>query len=164
MCQRHCAWWPSVLCSTAIRVHHWPWTKSVQLCFEVHGQSGNHYNLISDKWTSVIALYSAGVVNAEMNVITKIGVRTQGTNWKQFACVVLNCRLILFQQRSLALPYFLLRVDVRIVVHCNDYVTRQCLFDKVERSNLSLIICPYLPSKSTLPLLGAFSSPTALHA
>ena len=54
--------------------------KSVQLCFEVHGQSGNHYNLISDKCTSVTALYSAGVVNTEMNVITKIGVRTQGTN------------------------------------------------------------------------------------
>ena len=54
--------------------------KYVQLCFEVHGQSGNHYNLISDKCTSVTALYSAGVVNAEMNVITKIGVRTQGTS------------------------------------------------------------------------------------
>ena len=54
--------------------------KSVQLCFEVHGQSGNHYNLISDKCTSVTALYSAGVVNTEMNVITKIGVRTQGTS------------------------------------------------------------------------------------
>ena len=57
-----------------------PELKSVQLCFEVHGQSGNHYNLISDKCTSVTALYSAGVVNTEMNVITKIGVRTQGTN------------------------------------------------------------------------------------
>ena len=54
--------------------------KSVQLCFEVHGQSGNHYNLISDKCTSVTALYSAEVVNTEMNVITKIGVRTQGTS------------------------------------------------------------------------------------
>ena len=57
-----------------------PKLKSVQLCFEVHGQSGNHYNLISDKCTSVTALYSAGVVNTEMNVITKIGVRTQGTS------------------------------------------------------------------------------------
>ena len=37
--------------------------KSVQLCLEVHGQSRNHYNLISDKCTSVTALYSAGVVN-----------------------------------------------------------------------------------------------------
>ena len=76
-----------------------PELKSVQLCFEVHGQSGNHYNLISDRCTSVTALYSAGVVNTEMNVITKItlamwldihcisivwncmiGARTQGTN------------------------------------------------------------------------------------
>ena len=57
-----------------------PELKSVQLCFEVHGQSGNHYNLISDRCTSVTALYSAGVVNTKMNVITKIGVRTQGTS------------------------------------------------------------------------------------
>ena len=57
-----------------------PELKSVQLCFEVHEQSGNHYNLISDRCTSVTALYSAGVVNTEMNVITKIGVRTQGTS------------------------------------------------------------------------------------
>ena len=57
-----------------------PKLESVQVCFEVHGQSGNHYNLISDKCTSVTALYSTGVVNTEMNVITKIGVRTQGTN------------------------------------------------------------------------------------
>ena len=57
-----------------------PELKPVQLCFEVHGQSGNHYNLISDTCTSVTALYSAGVVNAEMNVITKIGVRNQGTS------------------------------------------------------------------------------------
>ena len=46
----------------------------------MHGWSGNHHNHISDKCTSVTALYSAGVVNTEMNVITKIGVRTQGTN------------------------------------------------------------------------------------
>ena len=56
-----------------------PKLESVQLCFEV-GQSGNHYNLISEKCTSVTAIYSAGVVNTEMNIITKIGVRTQGTN------------------------------------------------------------------------------------
>ena len=46
----------------------------------MHGWSGNHYNLISDRCTSVTALYSAGVVNTEMNVITKVGVRTQGTS------------------------------------------------------------------------------------
>ena len=57
-----------------------PELKSVQLCFEIHGQSGHHYNLISGKCTSVTALYSAGVVNTEMNVITKIGMRTQGTS------------------------------------------------------------------------------------
>ena len=57
-----------------------PELKSVQLCFEVNGWSGNHYNLISDTCTSATALYSAGVVNTEMNVITKIGMRTQGTS------------------------------------------------------------------------------------
>ena len=46
----------------------------------MHGWSGNHYRLISDRCTSVTALYSAEVVNTEMNVITKIGVRTQGTS------------------------------------------------------------------------------------
>ena len=57
-----------------------PELKSVQLCFEVHGQSGNHYSLISDRCTSVTALYSAGVVDTAMHVITKIGVKTQGTS------------------------------------------------------------------------------------
>ena len=57
-----------------------PELRTVQLCFEVHGQSGNHYNLISDKCTSVTALYSAGAMNTKMNVITKIGAKTQGTN------------------------------------------------------------------------------------
>ena len=70
-----------------------PELKSVQLCFEVHGQSGNHYNLISDKCTSVSALYSAGVVNTEMNVIIKIGVRTQGTSgtWHSVKVDLDNC-------------------------------------------------------------------------
>ena len=60
-----------------------PELKSVQLCFEVHGQSGTtYYNQISDRCTSVIALYvySAGVVNSDRNVITKVDARTQGTS------------------------------------------------------------------------------------
>ena len=45
-------------------------------------QGTTYYNHISDRCTSVIALYvySAGVVNTDMNVITKVDARTQGTN------------------------------------------------------------------------------------
>ena len=42
--------------------------------------SGNHYNLISDSCTSVSARYSEGVVDSEMNVITEMGVKSQGSN------------------------------------------------------------------------------------
>ena len=58
---------PSVLHSTAIKYITDPELKSVQLCFEVHGQLGNHYNLISDWCTSVTALHSVGVVGTAMN-------------------------------------------------------------------------------------------------
>ena len=54
--------------------------ESMQLCFEVHGESGNHYNLVSDECTSVTAEYSQGAVDTSLNVITKIGVKAQGSN------------------------------------------------------------------------------------
>ena len=54
--------------------------KSIQLCFEIHGKSGRHYNLISDACTSVSARYKMGVNDAEMNVISNMGVKTQGVN------------------------------------------------------------------------------------
>ena len=54
--------------------------QSIQLCFEIHGESGNHYNLVSDECTSVTAEYSQGVVDSSLNVITKMGVKTQGSN------------------------------------------------------------------------------------
>ena len=45
-------------------------------------QGTTYYNHISDRCTSVIALYvySAGVVNSDRNAITKVDARTQGTN------------------------------------------------------------------------------------
>ena len=54
--------------------------QNMQLCFEVHGQPGNHYNLVSDECTSVTAEYSQGVVDSSLHVITKIGVKTQAGN------------------------------------------------------------------------------------
>ena len=54
--------------------------EKIQLCFEVHGLAGKHYNLISDSCTSVSAKYSQGVTKTEMHVITEIGVKTQGGN------------------------------------------------------------------------------------
>ena len=54
--------------------------QSIQLCFEIHGQAGKHYNLISDACTSVSAEYSAGVKDTKLNVITEMGVKTQGSN------------------------------------------------------------------------------------
>ena len=54
--------------------------QSIQLCFEIHGQAGKHYNLISDACTSVSAEYSAGVKDPKLNVITEMGVKTQGSN------------------------------------------------------------------------------------
>ena len=54
--------------------------QNMQLCFEVHGKAGNHYNLVSDECTSVTAKYSQGVVDSSLNVITKIGVKAQGSN------------------------------------------------------------------------------------
>ena len=54
--------------------------KSIQLCFEIHGKSGSHYNLISDACTSVSARYRQGVNDDTMNVISNIGVKAQGNN------------------------------------------------------------------------------------
>ena len=46
------------------------------LCFEIHGDSGSYFNLLSDTCTSVNALYSAVADAASfgLNVITKIGI------------------------------------------------------------------------------------------
>ena len=53
---------------------------SIQLCFEIHGQSGSHYNFISDACTSVSARYKQGENDAGLNVISNIGVKAKGSN------------------------------------------------------------------------------------
>ena len=54
--------------------------KGASLCFEYHGQSGNYYSLISDRCVSINALFSSGVNDSSLNVITEIGIRTEGAN------------------------------------------------------------------------------------
>ena len=54
--------------------------ESFQLCFEIHGQAGQHYNLISDACTSVSARYKQGENDSTVNVISNIGVKAQGSN------------------------------------------------------------------------------------
>nr|WNS50027.1 Na-Ca exchanger/integrin-beta4-like protein [Halisarca dujardinii] len=51
--------------------------KGSALCFEYHGHSGEHYNLISDSCVSVNTLYSAGVNKSKLNVMSEIGIRAE---------------------------------------------------------------------------------------
>ena len=51
------------------------------LCYEVHGEAGAYFNLISDGCTSVNAFYEEAVTpspNIDLNVVTQIGVRAVG--------------------------------------------------------------------------------------
>ena len=53
------------------------------LCYEVHGDDGSYFNLISDECTSVNAYYQEAVTpspNIDLNVVTQIGVRARGTD------------------------------------------------------------------------------------
>ena len=53
------------------------------LCYEVHGEDGAYFNLISDGCTSVNAYYQEAVTpseNIDLNVVTQIGVRARGNS------------------------------------------------------------------------------------
>ena len=53
------------------------------LCYEVHGESNQFFNLISDECTSVNAYYekaNTSSPNINLNVVTKIGVTAVGTS------------------------------------------------------------------------------------
>jgi hypothetical protein len=53
------------------------------LCYEVHGEDGAYFNLISDECTSVNAYYQTASTpspNIDLNVVTQIGVRAVGNN------------------------------------------------------------------------------------
>ncbi len=46
------------------------------LCYEIHGQAGSHFNLVSDLCTSVNAYYELANATVDWNVISSIGVKT----------------------------------------------------------------------------------------
>ena len=51
------------------------------LCYEVHGKANEYFNLISDECTTVNAYYETAQTNStniDINVVTRIGVRTVG--------------------------------------------------------------------------------------
>ena len=45
------------------------------LCYEIHGSTGQTFNLVSDRCTSVNALYSAFSIPDNGNIVSAIGVR-----------------------------------------------------------------------------------------
>ena len=51
-----------------------------QLCYEVHGQPGYVFNLVSDKCTSVSADYEPMDIPENANIIRAIGVKAVGTS------------------------------------------------------------------------------------
>ena len=52
----------------------------VSLCYEVHGQSGQNFNFVSDLCVSVNAHYAAVHPSLDINVIDRIGVRAVDIN------------------------------------------------------------------------------------
>ena len=48
------------------------------LCYEVHGEDGSYFNLISDRCTSVNAYYEKATSEIDLNVVTRIGVKAVG--------------------------------------------------------------------------------------
>ena len=53
---------------------------TVSLCYEIHGEPGEHFNLISDTCVSVNALYSSMINPSNGNIISKIGVLAEDSN------------------------------------------------------------------------------------
>ena len=53
---------------------------TVSLCYEIHGEPGEHFNLISDTCVSVNALYSSMSDPSNGNIISKIGVLAEDSN------------------------------------------------------------------------------------
>ena len=53
---------------------------TVSICYEVHGEANQHFNLISDTCVSVNALYSSMINSSDGNIISKIGVLAEDSN------------------------------------------------------------------------------------
>ena len=52
-----------------------PGPEGLSLCYQVHGEAGRYFNLISDTCVSVNAYYTTLPTNTRRNRISKIGVR-----------------------------------------------------------------------------------------
>ena len=57
-----------------------PVLEDASLCYEIHGDSEKNFNLITDNYTSVNALYEKGVLDPKLNFMTKIGIVADGSN------------------------------------------------------------------------------------
>ena len=53
---------------------------TVSICYEVHGEANQHFNLISDTCVSVNALYSSMIDPSDGKIISKIGVLAEDSN------------------------------------------------------------------------------------
>ena len=53
---------------------------TMSLCYEIHGEPREHFNLISDTCVSVNALYSSMIDPSNGNIISKIGVLAEDSN------------------------------------------------------------------------------------
>lgn len=60
------------------------------LCFEIHGAANRAFNLVSDRCTSVNALYSPMTVPDNRNIISAVGVKAVDTHGQ---CVEITVRL-----------------------------------------------------------------------
>ena len=64
----------------ALNRTQFPELEGVSLCYEFHGLSDTFYSVVSDACTTVNAHYTAGKNNANLNVVSEIGVKAQGQN------------------------------------------------------------------------------------
>ena len=68
---------------------------TVSLCYQVHGQEGHFYNLISDYCVSVNAHISQPKTEVDSHVIDKIGIRAIGSNGTCYSIAIIreNCAI-----------------------------------------------------------------------
>ena len=67
--------------------------QTVSLCYQVHGEENNFYNLVSDDCVSVNAHVTQPIPEVNSHVIDKIGVRAIGTNGSCYEILIAreNC-------------------------------------------------------------------------
>ena len=75
-------------------------SKTVSLCYQVHGEPGKAYNLLSDECLSVNAHLGQPDINIDANIIDIITIRTTGSNGTCYDIVVMrpNCAVYVNNQ------------------------------------------------------------------